>query len=75
MPMKGLLTSGMEANPVMKSHSASLWGIISGNKSLIGSVEVPIDRSCPDAQHVNFPQQGTAFNGRGWSSKLKKANN
>ncbi len=28
---------------------------ISGNESMVGLIEVPIDRSHPDAQSVNFP--------------------
>jgi hypothetical protein len=42
---------------------------ISGNKHPTGSIEVPIDRSDPDAQPVMFPYTAIHFYGRGWLSK------
>jgi hypothetical protein len=42
---------------------------ISGNKSPIGSTEVPIDREYPDAEPVNRCHLAIYFDGRGWPSK------
>jgi hypothetical protein len=42
---------------------------ISGNKSPMGSIEVPIDREYPHEEHINFPHIASHFNGRGWPSK------
>ena len=42
---------------------------ISGNKSPMGSIEVPIDSKCPDEELVNFLRLEIHFYGRGWPSK------
>jgi hypothetical protein len=42
---------------------------ISGNKSPIGSIEVPIDRAYLESHPVKFPQIAIYFYGRGWPSK------
>jgi hypothetical protein len=42
---------------------------ISENLSQIGSIEVPIDREHPDAEHVKGSQIAINFYGRGWPSK------
>ncbi len=48
---------------------------ISGTKSRIGSIEVPIDRSHPGAQQITFMRVVINFNGSGWPSKLESAKN
>jgi hypothetical protein len=41
----------------------------SGNKSPMGSIEVPIDREYPEEEPVKALQIAIHFNGRGWPSK------
>ncbi len=42
---------------------------ISGHKSVIESIEVPIDRAHPDDQHTKFSRIAVHFDGRGWPLK------
>jgi hypothetical protein len=42
---------------------------ISGNKSPMGSIEVPIDREYPDKRPVKFPRIVIHFYRRDWPSK------
>jgi hypothetical protein len=42
---------------------------ISGNKSPMGSIEVPIDREYQDEEHINFPYIAIHFYGHGWPLK------
>jgi hypothetical protein len=41
----------------------------SGNNSLIGLIEIPIDREYPYEEPVKFPQIAIHFYGSGWPSK------
>jgi hypothetical protein len=42
---------------------------ISENERRMGLIEVPIDRSYPDAQPLKFSKKTINFTGRGWPSK------
>ncbi len=47
-------------------------GHIAGNKSLVGSIEVSINETHPNAQHFTFLRKMIDFYGCDWPSKRKK---